>query len=192
MARRPNGTSTRSSSTDRTFAARSPSGELAGRLDDDAAILHHEHVGLYRRHARRQARLAQHYDLSQTRVVIGGDAANWVKQGQDHFAEAPWQLDRFHLARPLHRVLPEDEAVKAYRAARRGDQEAALEAVRWRSSRYAARPPTPSSAPTPTPGYRHPSPPCRPQTGSVRCFAGSPGPPLRGQLTSPPPLAPRL
>jgi hypothetical protein len=76
------------------------------------------------------ARLAQHYDLSQTRVVIGGDAANWVKQGQDHFVEAPWQLDRFHLARPLHRVLPEEEAVKAYRAACRGDLEAALEAVR--------------------------------------------------------------
>src|SRR5262249_13855699 len=39
-------------------------------------------------------------------------------------------LDRFHLARPLHRVLPEEEAMKAYRAACRGDLEAVLEAVR--------------------------------------------------------------
>jgi uncharacterized protein UPF0236 len=79
------------------------------------------------------ARLAQHYDLSQTRVITGGDAAGWVKQGQDHFRDAGWQLDRFHLARPLHRVLPEEEAVKAYRAACRGDLEGALEVVRQSS-----------------------------------------------------------
>ena len=79
------------------------------------------------------ARLAQHYDLSGTRVATAGDAAAWVKQGREHFQDAIWQLDRFHLARPLHRVLPEEAAVAAYRAACRGDLESVLEVVRQSS-----------------------------------------------------------
>lgn len=79
------------------------------------------------------ARLAQHYDLSGTRVATAGDAAAWVKQGREHFQGAVWQLDRFHLARPLHRVLPEEAAAAAYRAACRGDLESVLEAVRQSS-----------------------------------------------------------
>ena len=42
-------------------------------------------------------------------------------------------MDRFHLARPLHRVLPEEAAAAAYRAACRGDLESVLEAVRQSS-----------------------------------------------------------
>lgn len=80
------------------------------------------------------ARLAQHYDLSGTRVATAGDAASWVRQGQEHFQDAVWQLDRFHLARPLHRVLPEEAAA----AACRGDLESVLEAVRQSSHPRAA------------------------------------------------------
>jgi len=79
------------------------------------------------------ARLAQQYDLSGTRVATAGDAAAWVKQGREHFGDATWQLDRFHLARPLHRVLPEEAAAAAYRAACRGDLESVLGAVRQSS-----------------------------------------------------------
>jgi len=76
------------------------------------------------------ARLAQHYDLSGTRVATAGDAAPWVKQGREHFQGAVWQLDRFHLARPLHRVLSEEAAIAAYRDACRGDLESVLAALR--------------------------------------------------------------
>jgi Uncharacterised protein family (UPF0236) len=76
------------------------------------------------------ARLARHYDLSRTRVAVAGDAAGWVKQGREHFQDAIWQLDRFHLARPLHRVLTVEEATAAYRAACQGDLESVLAALR--------------------------------------------------------------
>src|SRR5206468_4028400 len=40
------------------------------------------------------ARLAQHYDLSGTRVATAGDAAAWVKQGREHFQGAVWAPPR--------------------------------------------------------------------------------------------------
>ena len=48
--------------------------------------------------------LAKKYDLLQIgKVIIGGDAAFWVKKG--------YELDRFHLKRALHRGLANDPLV---------------------------------------------------------------------------------
>ncbi len=46
-------------------------------------------------------------------MVIGGDAVGWMRQGEEYFREARWQLDRFHLARPPVPVLPKEVAVRA-------------------------------------------------------------------------------
>jgi len=44
------------------------------------------------------------WDLSAVKV-IGGDGADWVKEGLDYFAGAVYQLCRFHLARKIRECL---------------------------------------------------------------------------------------
>lgn len=65
--------------------------------------------------------LAERYDLRDTGVVIGGDGAEWVQQGRRYFHRAHGQLDRFHLAEALRRILRGTEWQRAYRAACQGD-----------------------------------------------------------------------
>lgn len=64
--------------------------------------------------------LAERYDLRDTRVVIGGDGAEWVHHGLRYFHRAEGQLDRFHLAEALRRVLPARDWRPAYRAVCQG------------------------------------------------------------------------
>lgn len=75
------------------------------------------------------AYLGARYDLRQTRVVIGGDGADWVRQGTRYFHRAEGQLDRFHLAQALRRVLVGGAWRGAYRAACRGELLVAIRAL---------------------------------------------------------------
>lgn len=46
------------------------------------------------------------YDLDeQTLVIINGDRAGWIRQGQKYFPNALYQVDRFHLVRELVRIF---------------------------------------------------------------------------------------
>jgi hypothetical protein len=66
-------------------------------------------------------RIAAHYDLAHTKqVVVGGDGAEWIRKGLDGVTGGLFQLDRFHLARELRRVLGPTGMV-AFQAARAGD-----------------------------------------------------------------------
>lgn len=50
------------------------------------------------------------WDLSQTeRIFIGGDGADWPKQGVDYFPGAVYRLDPYHLSRHLTEALWYDE-----------------------------------------------------------------------------------
>ncbi len=50
--------------------------------------------------------LGARYDLQQLQqVVLGGDGATWIRGGLQGTADGIFQLDRFHLARELRRVL---------------------------------------------------------------------------------------
>jgi len=65
--------------------------------------------------------VAAHYDLAHTKQVIaGGDGATWIRGGLDGVTDGLFQLDRFHLARELRRVLGPTGMV-AFQAARAGD-----------------------------------------------------------------------
>ena len=51
-------------------------------------------------------RLNQKYkDLDQTIIIINGDLAPWIKKGTEHFKNAFYQWDRFHLKREARRIL---------------------------------------------------------------------------------------
>jgi Uncharacterised protein family (UPF0236) len=75
------------------------------------------------------ARLAERYDLSDTRVVINGDGADWVQHGPAYFHRAYGQLDRFHLIQALRRVLPGRDWRRAYQATCRGELLPAVRAI---------------------------------------------------------------
>lgn len=65
--------------------------------------------------------VAAHYDLAHTaQVVLGGDGAEWIRGGLSGVTDGLFQLDRFHLARELRRVLGPTGMV-AFQAARAGD-----------------------------------------------------------------------
>lgn len=65
--------------------------------------------------------VATHYDLAHTaQVVVGGDGAEWIRGGLAGVTGGLFQLDRFHLARELRRVLGPTGMV-AFQAARAGD-----------------------------------------------------------------------
>ena len=58
--------------------------------------------------------LHHRYDLRQVKDwVLSGDGAKWIDMGQGYFPNCRRQLDRFHLARALHRGLG-DLAAEAY------------------------------------------------------------------------------
>lgn len=62
-----------------------------------------------------------HYDLAHTeQVIVGGDGAEWIRGGLVGVTGGLFQLDRFHLARELRRVLGPTGMV-AFQAARTGD-----------------------------------------------------------------------
>ena len=51
-------------------------------------------------------RLAQRYkNLKGTRIIINGDLAPWIRAGTEHFRNALYQYDRFHLKREVKQVL---------------------------------------------------------------------------------------
>jgi len=75
------------------------------------------------------ARLAERYDLRDTRVVLNGDGADWVREGPHYFHRACGQLDRFHLGQSLRRVLDGPEWRHAFRAACRGELLPAVRAI---------------------------------------------------------------
>ncbi len=51
-------------------------------------------------------RLNQKYkDLDQTTFIINGDLAPWINKGTEHFKNAIYQWDRFHLKREARRTL---------------------------------------------------------------------------------------
>jgi hypothetical protein len=65
--------------------------------------------------------VAARYDLAQTKeVIVGGDGAEWIRGGLDGVTGGLFQLDRFHLARELRRVLGPTGMV-AFQAARAGE-----------------------------------------------------------------------
>ena len=65
--------------------------------------------------------IASHYDLAHTtQVIVGGDGAEWIRGGLAGVTSGLFQLDRFHLARELRRVLGPTGMV-AFQAARTGD-----------------------------------------------------------------------
>ena len=67
--------------------------------------------------------IAAHYDLAHTeQVILGGDGAEWIRGGLTGVSNGLFQLDRFHLARELRRVLGPTGMV-AFQAARTGDDE---------------------------------------------------------------------
>ena len=66
-------------------------------------------------------RMGAHYDLAHTQqVIVGGDGAEWIRGGLVGVTGGLFQLDRFHLARELRRVLGSTGMV-AFQAARAGD-----------------------------------------------------------------------
>jgi len=75
------------------------------------------------------ARLAERYDLRDTRVVLNGDGADWVREGPKYFHRAYGQLDRFHLGQALRQVLDGPEWRSAFRAACRGELLPAVRAI---------------------------------------------------------------
>lgn len=75
------------------------------------------------------ARLAERYDLRDTRVVLNGDGADWVREGPKYFHRAYGQLDRFHLGQALRDVLDGPEWRLAFRAACRGELLPAVRAI---------------------------------------------------------------
>jgi Ni/Co efflux regulator RcnB len=51
-------------------------------------------------------RIAQEYkDINKTQIIINGDLAPWISAGTEHFENALYQCDRFHLKREARRVL---------------------------------------------------------------------------------------
>ncbi len=65
--------------------------------------------------------VAARYDLAHTeQVIVGGDGAEWIRGGLAGVTGGLFQLDRFHLARELRRVLGPTGMV-AFQAARAGD-----------------------------------------------------------------------
>ncbi len=50
------------------------------------------------------------YDLSNTRYVVGGDGATWIKDGSDYFG-GQYQLCRYHLNRALCHAVGHDREV---------------------------------------------------------------------------------
>lgn len=65
--------------------------------------------------------VAARYDLAHTKqVIVGGDGAQWIRGGLDGVTDGLFQLDRFHLARELRRVLG-PTGMLAFQAARAGD-----------------------------------------------------------------------
>jgi len=75
------------------------------------------------------ARLAERYDLRDTRVVLNGDGADWVREGPKYFHRAYGQLDRFHLGQALRQVIDGPEWRPAFRAACRGELLPAVRAI---------------------------------------------------------------
>ena len=77
-----------------------------------------------------------HYDLDRTnQVVLGGDGASWIQTGLTGVTGGLFQLDRFHLARELRRVLGPTGMI-AFQAARTGNDAELkrLLAEAWRAS----------------------------------------------------------
>lgn len=74
-------------------------------------------------------------DLANSSVVVGGDGASWIRGGLDGLKDGLFQLDRFHLARELQRVLGPTGMV-AFQAARtrRDGELKALLAQAWRDA----------------------------------------------------------
>lgn len=53
-----------------------------------------------------RAKLAARYaELDRTLIVINGDGAEWIREGEGHFGQVMRQRDRFHIKRELMRVL---------------------------------------------------------------------------------------
>ncbi len=53
-------------------------------------------------------RLSQEYkNLKETKIIINGDLAPWIRTGVEYFRDALYQYDRFHLKRDVRRVLRE-------------------------------------------------------------------------------------
>lgn len=53
------------------------------------------------------------YDLEDTIVVINGDRARWIRGGVEHFKNAMYQVDRFHLIRDLKRIFHNDPETRS-------------------------------------------------------------------------------
>jgi len=65
--------------------------------------------------------LAHKYDLAKVgQVIVGGDGAEWVKEGAEVLG-GMYQLDRFHLLRALRGGLREEEVKGVYEACITGD-----------------------------------------------------------------------
>lgn len=66
---------------------------------------------------------AHKWDLRQVReVILGGDGATWIRSGVEEFANATWQLDRFHLVRACCQALGAQAGRELYQALRTGNE----------------------------------------------------------------------
>ena len=59
-------------------------------------------------------------------VIVGGDGAEWIRQGQHILAHALWQVDGFHLKRACYRALGKEQGEPLYQAIRNGQWTTAL------------------------------------------------------------------
>ena len=73
---------------------------------------------------------ARQYALDRVKmVVVGGDGANWIRGGVEHFAPAVYQLDGFHLARACGQGYGSQIGATIYEAIRAGSATGVREAV---------------------------------------------------------------
>ena len=59
---------------------------------------------------------------SSTRIVVGGDGANWIHRGAEEFGNAVFQLDGFHLSRACGRGYGTEIGPAIYDAIRSGSE----------------------------------------------------------------------
>ena len=99
--------------------------------------------------------LARTYDASRIPVVVvGGDGANWLDTGLEHFPQGVRQRDGFHLARDAARGWGTATGATLYAAVRAGDQATAAEVLALPTPLTPLTPPMPPTPPTPSPPRR--------------------------------------
>lgn len=74
---------------------------------------------------------AKYKNIDAIPVIINGDEAAWIKQGEGTFRTAFYQYDRFHISRAITEALRGDKGYlnKAHKALAEGDTERLLQVI---------------------------------------------------------------